>query len=405
MAPLAFALANATLWIEPLFLTRLSLSMLPHARPQIAPEDIAAVTESLGGPWLTSGPAVEAFEREFAARVDCAHAVALSSDAAAAHAAFFALGIGPGDEVLLPAIAFPALANAVVLLGATPVFADVEPSSLLISPTTAAARLSARTKAIVCVDYAGQCCDYESLRLLAGRQNLALVADSSHALGASSAGRKAGSMGDVSVFGFHPTMPMTTSEGGMVTTNVPEFAARMRTFRNHGVSDDDRQRAESGSWFYAVTHPGYNYRLSDMQCALGLSQLRRLAQWVERRRQLAQRYNAALAGVPGVTPLAVRPRVQHAYGLYVVRVELVNSGRDRSEIYTALYRAKIRADVHWLPLHLHPYYRQRFRTSPGLCPVAEQAYDEILSLPLFPAMTDADVDRVVNVIGETIGQR
>lgn len=366
----------------------MSEALIPYGRQTLERQDIEAVVAALQSDWLTTGPLVEAFEKAVAAVAEAEHAVALSSGTAALHTAMHALGIGPGDEVILPALTFAATANAVVYQGATPVFADVEAESLLIDPQSVAARITPRTRAILAVDYAGQPADYEALRVLADRHQLALVADACHSLGAADRGVPCGALADLSAFSFHPVKPITTGEGGMVVTRNSEWARRMRIFRNHGIASDHRQRQESGAWFYEMIELGFNYRLSDIHCALGLSQLQRLTPWVARRRQLASRYDAAFADSV-IRPLRVRPGVGHGYHLYVVRVP------QRDRIFSALRQAGIGVNLHYIPVHLHPFYRARFGTNAGLCPVAEAAYGEILSLPIFPELRDEEQGRVV----------
>lgn len=371
---------------------------LPYGRQWVDDDDVEAVAAVLRSDWLTCGPKVGEFERAVAGVVGAREAVAVSSGTAALHAAVFALGVGPGDEVIVPPMTFAATANCVVYQGGTPVFADVEPDTLLLDPAAVARRITPRTKAIIAVDYAGQPCRYDELRGLAERHGLALVADGCHALGASYKGKPVGSLARITAFSFHPVKHVATGEGGMATTDDAELANRMRLFRNHGVTTDHRQREAAGSWFYEMTDLGYNYRITDIQCALGVSQLRKLPAWLERRRQIAARYDAAFAATPGVRPLAVRPDAGHAYHLYVIRL----TGGDRGRAFAALRAAGIGANVHYIPVHLHPYYRRRFGTGPGLCPVAESAYEQIVSLPMFPRMTDADVDRVVRAVRDAV---
>jgi UDP-4-amino-4,6-dideoxy-N-acetyl-beta-L-altrosamine transaminase len=375
---------------------------LPYGRQEIGDDDIAAVVAVLRSDWLTTGPKVDEFEAAFARFVGAPEAVAVSSGTAALHAATFALGVGPGDEVIVPALTFAATANAVVYQGGTPVFADVDAATLLLDLEAAEALVTPRTRAVVAVDYAGQPCDADALRALCERRGLALVADACHALGAADRGRPVGTLADLTAFSFHPVKPITTAEGGMVTTADPALARRMRVFRNHGITTDHRQRTERGAWFYEMEELGYNYRLSDLHSALGLSQLAKLPAWAERRRAIAARYDAAFAALPGVTPLALRPEVEHAYHLYVVRLALPGRPDLRQEAFAALRAAGVLANVHYVPVHLHPYYRRRFGTAPGLCPRAEAAYGEILTLPIFPAMSDDDVDRVVAVLSRVV---
>jgi perosamine synthetase len=378
--------------------------MLPYGRQSVDEEDIAAVVEVLRSDWLTTGPKVTEFEQAFAHLTGVREAVAVNNGTAALHAAMYAIGIGPGDEVLVPAMTFAASANCVVYQGGIPVFVDVDPDTLLIDPVQAQAKITPRTKAIIVVDYAGQPCDYDRLRAIADRHDLWLVADACHALGGSYKGRPVGSLADLSTFSLHPVKPITSGEGGMVTTDDPDLAQRMRVFRNHGIPSDHRQRDQQGSWFYEMVDLGYNYRLTDFQCALGLSQLRKLPGWVARRREIARRYDAAFASMTAVQPLAVRPDVVHAYHLYMVRVHGPDIEMSRDEVFAALRAEGIGVNVHYIPVHLHPFYRQRFGTGPGLCPTAEAAYEQLITLPIFPAMSNADADTVVTGVHAVVSR-
>jgi len=375
---------------------------LPYARQWLYEDDIAAVVEVLRSQWLTTGPKVAEFERAFAEFVGTREAVAVSNGTAALHAAMYAIGIGPGDEAIVPPMTFAASANCVVFQGGTPVFADVDPDTLLLDPAQVEAKITPRTKAIIAVDYTGQPCDYDALRAIADRHGLILVADACHAPGGSYNGRPVGSLADLSIFSFHPVKHITTGEGGMITTDDPQLAQRMRVFRNHGISSDHRQREQQGSWFYEIADLGYNYRLADLQCALGMSQLRKLPGWVARRQEIARRYDAAFAEIPAVEPLSVREDVSHAYHLYVIQLDLTQLQATRSEVFAALRAEGIGVNVHYIPVHLHPFYRERFGIGPGLCPVAEAAYEQLISLPMFPAMTDEDVEDVVMAISKVI---
>lgn len=377
---------------------------LPYSRQWVSRADIRAVVEVLRSDWLTTGPAVERFERAVAEYVGVGQAVSLSSGTAALHGAMHALGIGPGDEVIVPAMTFAATANCVVFQGARPVFADVDPATLLVDPGVVEALITPRTRAIIAVDYAGQPSSYGALRRLADRYGLWLVADASHALGAAVGGQRVGSLADLSAFSLHAVKPITAGEGGVVTTDRPELAERIRRFRNHGFDKDHRQRAEAGSWQYQMVELGYNYRLTDIQAALGLSQLARLDRMVQRRQWIASLYDRHLGGMPGVRPLDVRPGIRHARHLYVVRLDRERFGLDRGKVYAALRRRGIGVGVHYLPVHLHPFYRRRFGTGAGMCPVAEAAYGAILSLPVFAAMTRADATRVIQAVAEVVAE-
>jgi perosamine synthetase len=377
-------------------------AILPYGRQTVTEEDVRLVVDVLRSDWLTTGPVVERFERAVADYVGAAEAVALSSGTAALHAAMFALGIGPGDEVIVPAMTFAATANCVVYQGGTPVFADVDPETLLLGPEQVAIRITPRTRAIIAVDYAGQPCDYEALGSIARDHDLVLVDDASHALGARDRGVPVGCLADLSTFSMHPVKPITTGEGGMVTTEDHTLAQLIRRFRNHGFSRDHRACEAAGSWYYEMTDLGYNYRLTDIQCALGLGQLSKLDAWLVRRREIAEQYDRALASLPGVRPLGRREDVVHAWHLYVVRVDRDSLGVDRAAMFRALRAEGIGVGVHYIPVHLHPFYRERYGTAPGLCPAAEAAYEEILSLPLFPAMADEDARDVVTALDTAI---
>jgi perosamine synthetase len=374
---------------------------IPYGMQWLDDADIQAVVDVLRSDWLTTGPKVAEFEEAFAQAVHSRHAVAVSNGTAALHCAVSAIDIGPGDDVIVPAMTFAATANCVVYRGGTPVFADVLDSTLLVDPADVEAKLTPRTVAVIAVDYAGQPCNYDKLRAITDRRSIRLIADACHSLGATYKGRAVGSLADLSVFSFHPVKHLTTGEGGMIVCDDEDLADKMRVFRNHGITSCHRQREEEGTWFYEMVDLGWNYRLTDFQCALGISQLRKLSAWVARRREIARRYDEAFAEMPGITPLRVDNEVTHAYHLYVVRIEPTEC-RDRLSVFNALRGRGILVNVHYVPVHLHPLYRQRFGTTEGMCPVAEKAYEEILSLPMFPRMTDHDVERVINACREEV---
>ena len=375
-------------------------SFIPYGRQWVDEEDIAAVVEVLKSDWLTTGPIVEKFENALAKFVGAKYGVSLSSGTAALHAAMHAAGISPGDEVIVPAMTFVATANAVVFEGGIPVFADVDPNMLLIDPTKVEEKITSRTKAIVAVDYAGQPCHYDGLREIADRHGLILIADACHALGAEYKGRKVGTVADLTVFSFHPVKSITTGEGGMVTTDDPNLAQRMRIFRNHGITSDHRQRQADNSWFYEMAELGYNYRLTDIQCALGLSQLKKLPKWLVRRQEIARQYDHAFSSLSEISPLEVRHEVSHAYHLYVVKLGIERLKGNRAQVFASLRKEGIGVNVHYIPVHLHPFYRHRFGTKMGDCPFAENAYERIISLPIFPLMSNNDVDHVISALGK-----
>jgi UDP-4-amino-4,6-dideoxy-N-acetyl-beta-L-altrosamine transaminase len=374
-------------------------AFLPYGKQEISAADITAVVDALSSHWLTTGPRVSEFEKAFAEHCNVAEGVAVNSGTAALHCAMRAAGVRAGDEVIVPAITFAASANAAIYEGAVPVFADIEAETLLIDVASVAAKISDKTRAIVAVDFAGQPADYGALRALAKARNIKLVADACHAPGATYKGRTTGTLADISCFSFHPVKHLTTCEGGMATTDDRQMAAHMRRFRNHGIDSDFRMREQSGVHSYDIVELGYNYRLSDLQCALGIAQLSRLKEWVAARQGIAAMYEQRFMNIAGVTPLKVHADRTHAYHLYVVKLD---EAIDRDRVFSRLRADAIGANVHYSPVYLHSFYQQRgYRR--GIAPVAEAVSKTILTLPLFPAMTPSDVDRVVGSLISAIG--
>jgi perosamine synthetase len=373
-------------------------SYIPYSQQWIDEKDIQAVLDVLRSDWLTTGPTVMKFERAVADFVGAKEAVAVSNGTAALHAAMNAIGIGPGDEVILPPITFVATANAIVFQGGTPVFADVDPGTLLLDPEQVKQKISSRTKAIIAVDYAGQPCEYDTLKEIAQKNGLCLVADACHSLGATYRGKKVGTLADLTVFSFHPVKHITTGEGGMVVTNNPEYGNEIRRFRNHGIDKDHYRRSQQGSWYYEITRMGYNYRMTDIQCALGISQLQKLPQWILRRRQIAEHYDAILGKNDNIDLLLAKSFVEHAYHLYVILVNFKAIGISRQSLFKIIQKEGIGVNVHYIPVHFHPFYQEKFGLSRGLCPVAEHNYEQILSLPIFPKMSDREIEKVIRVI-------
>lgn len=373
-------------------------TLLPYGRQQIDDDDIQAVVDVLRSDWLTTGPKVAEFEGAFAEYVGSEEAVAVCNGTAALHAAVAALGIAPGDEVIVPAMTFAASANCVVYQGGTPVFADVDAETLLIDPLEVEAKITSQTKAVVAVDYAGQPADYDVLLEIADRHGIAVISDACHALGASYKGRKVGTLSNLSAFSLHPVKHITAGEGGVVTTNDPTFATQMRIFRNHGITSDHRQRESAGSWFYEMVNLGFNYRLTDFQCALATSQLKKLDGWIDRRQEIAARFDGVFAELPAIRPLKVMRGVSHAYHLYVIRLDANLLRVARRQVFAALRAEGIGGNVHYIPVHLHPFYRNRFGTAPGMCPTAEAVYEDLLTLPMFAGMNDDDVEDVIEAL-------
>jgi perosamine synthetase len=369
-------------------------AFLPYGKQEIGAADLEAVAEALTAAWLTTGPKVGEFEKAFAAHCGVREGVAVNSGTAALHCAMRAADVHTGDEVIVPALTFAASANAALYQGAMPVFADVEPDTLLVDPESVRRHITPRTRAIVAVDYAGQPADYDALRELADGRGIRLIADACHSPGATYNGRNTGTLADISCFSFHPVKHMTTCEGGMAVSDDEKLAARMRRFRNHGIDSDHRSRDAACCHAYDMVELGYNYRIPDLLCALGLAQLPRLAGWVHARQKIAALYDRAFARVEQVTPLKTRSDRTNAYHLYVVKLD---PALDRDAVFRGLRQAGIGANVHYAPVYLHSYYRARGYAK-GLCPVAERASRHILTLPMFPAMTEADVQRVVDCL-------
>jgi len=377
--------------------------LLPYGRQSLDDADVQAVVEVLKSDWLTTGPKIGEFEERFAAWVGARHAVSFSSGTAALHGAAFAAGLGPGDEAITTPMTFCATANCILYQGATPVFADVSPDTLNIDPQEVSQKITSRTKAIIAVDYAGHPAALDELGELAKAQGQGalLIEDACHALGAEFRGKRVGGIADMTVFSFHPVKHLTTGEGGMVATNNARLAETLRRFRNHGVSSEARERQESGQWFYEMVLLGFNYRLTDIACALGLSQLDKLAANLARRREIAAQYAEAFRDLPAIVVPAVRDGVNPAWHLYPVRLKLEALAVGRGEIFRALRAENIGVNVHYIPVHQHPYYRERFTLKESY-PVAEDAYERLISLPMFHGMTDADVGDVVRAVSKVI---
>src|SRR5450432_1273926 len=349
-------------------------TLLPYGRQSIDEADIQAVVDTLRSDWLTTGPRIAEFEDAIASWVGAKYAVSFSSGTAALHGAAFAAGLKSGDEAVTSPLTFAATANCVLYQGAIPVFADVLPGTLNLDPAQAALRVTSRTKAILPVDYAGHPAALDSILQLAERHGLIVIEDACHALGAEYRNRRVGGIAHMTVFSFHPVKHLTTGEGGMVTTDNPVFAETLRRFRNHGITSGARERQRDGQAHYEMVLLGFNYRLTDIASALGLQQLTKLEQNLARRRQIASRYDAAFRNLPELFRPQVCDDVKPAWHLYPVRLELEKLSVDRDQVVRALRAENIGVNVHYIPVHLHAYYRDRFGYSGGEYPVAESAY-------------------------------
>jgi len=377
-------------------------ALLPYGRHAIDEDDVAAVVAALRGALITTGPAVAAFERGFAEAVGARHAVAVSSGTAALHTAIFAAGLGPGDEAVTTPLTFVATSNAALYQGATPVFADVRRDTLTLDPSAAAAALTSRTRALMPVHFAGQVCDVEAWAALARDRGLTLIQDAAHALGAESRGRRIGGGPGLTIFSLHPVKHVTTGEGGVITTDDPALAERMRRFRNHGLATDAATRDAHGRLWAEMVDLGYNYRITDIQAALGLSQLAKLDRFLARREAIAERYVAALKDQPGLALPEVVPDARHAWHIFPVLLESARLAGDRAAVYAALRAENIGVTFHYVPAYWHPYYAARGYAR-GLCPVAEDAAERLLTLPLFPSMMEGDVTDVLTAVRKVLG--
>jgi UDP-4-amino-4,6-dideoxy-N-acetyl-beta-L-altrosamine transaminase len=372
--------------------------VLPYGQHLIDQKDIAAVVDVLESARITCGPRVLEFEEAFADAVGSSYAVSFSSGTAALHAAAFAAKLSSEHEAITSPLTFCATANCVVYQGARPKFADVETGTLLIDPERIAELIGDRTRVILPVDYGGQPADLDVILKLAEECGAIVIEDACHSLGARYRGRRVGSLSHMTVFSLHPVKHVTSGEGGMVTTNQRELVDRLRIFRNHGIDSDARSRNQVGEWYYEMVALGFNYRLSDIACGLGLSQLARLPEMVTRRERIAARYSGALADVPGIRRPVERSKGESSWHLYPIRLCLGEVRAGRAEIVCALHAEGIGASVHYIPVYLHPYYQHHLHYGRGICPVSEQAYEELISLPIFPSMTERDVEDVIEAV-------
>ena len=376
---------------------------IPYGRQVIDDADIDAVVEVLRGDWLTQGPAVREFEEALAERCGAPHAVSFSSGTAALHAAAFAAGLGPGDELLTSAITFAASANCAAYVGATPSFADIDPATWNVSAATVEAGLSERTRAVVPVDFAGLPAPIEEIRAAIG-DDVCLIEDAAQALGALASGEPVGScsQADMAIFSLHPVKSITGAEGGVVTTRDPALAERLRQFRNHGfVASREHLEQDPGGWHREQHVLGFNYRLSDVHSALALSQLAKLDRFIEARNGVAARYRSALGSIAELAmPPEAPPGSRHAYHLFVIWHR--GGAEARRRLYDGLHEREILVQVHHVPVYLHPWYRRTYGYEPGLCPEAERYYGACLSLPCYPTLTESDQQRVIEAIRELV---
>ena len=372
---------------------------IPFHAPEIGEAEIDSVVETLRSGWLTTGPKVKNFETDFARYIGCSHAVAVNSATAALHLALEAIGIEEGDEVILPTMTFTATAEVVLYFRARPVLVDCEPNTLNVDPTQVEKAITPRTRAIIPVHIAGQPCAMNQILHIAEKHKLRVIEDAAHALPARYHGRTVGTIGDITCFSFYATKTITTGEGGMATTENPEWAERMRVMSLHGISHDAWNRyTKEGSWYYEVVAPGYKYNLTDIGAAIGIEQLKKSDRFANARRRIAELYSESFAGLPEVQTPVCRPGIEHAWHLYVIQLDLDRLSIDRGQFIEALKNEGIGTSVHFIPLHLHPFYRDRFGHKPTDFPRASDAYQRILSLPIYPRMSDDDTNSVIGAV-------
>lgn len=370
--------------------------MIPYGRQSITEEDIQAVVDVLHSDYLTTGPKVLDFEKKVADYVGAKYAVAIANGTAALHAACFAAEIGKGDEVITTPITFAASANCVFYCGGKPVFADINSETYNISPEEIEKKITEKTKAVIPVHFTGQPCDMERILGIAKKHHLVVIQDGAHALGADYKGQKIGSIGDMTIFSFHPVKHITTGEGGMVVTNNEEFYKRLILFRSHGITRDENLLLKNeGSWYYEQLVLGYNYRITDIQCALGISQLKRLDDFIERRRGLVERYNAAFAENPKIKTPYMAEGCNSSWHLYIIQVD------ERREVFEKLRAAGIGVNVHYIPVYKHPYYQEN-GYGDVYCENAEALYKHIISLPLYSDLTNKQQDYVIETVRKIV---
>ncbi len=373
---------------------------IPYGRQWIDEEDIKAVVEVLKGDWITQGPKIEEFERKIAEYVGTKYAVAFNSGTSALHASMFAAGVGEGDEVITTPLSFVATSNSILYVGAKPVFVDIDMKTYCMDVRKIESAITERTRLILPVDLAGYPIDMREIRKIADERGLIVVEDAAHALGAMRYGMMVGQEADMTMFSFHPVKHITTGEGGIVVTNNEEYYEKLKMFRTHGITKDEKMMTKNdGPWYYEMHYLGYNYRITDFQCALGLSQLEKLEKFIERRNEIARMYDEAFRNNPTITtpPKPPYEYSRHAYHIYPI---LLDERLDRRQIFMKLRERGILCQVHYIPIHLQPYYRKRFKYDEGSFKNAEEYYRREITIPLYPRMSDDDVEYVIKNVKE-----
>ncbi|CAN7156762.1 UDP-4-amino-4,6-dideoxy-N-acetyl-beta-L-altrosamine transaminase [Paenibacillus sp. LjRoot56] len=381
-------------------------SLLPYGQQWVDEQDIQEVSAVLRSSFLTQGPKIEQFEEAVAKQAGATYAVAFCNGTAALHAACFAAGIKEGDEVITSPLTFVASSNCVLYEGGTPVFADVDPETYLLTVEQMKAKLTSRTKAIIPVDFSGQPVNMQAFQAFARENNLVMIQDAAHSFGASYDGQPVGSVADMTMLSFHPVKPVTTAEGGVIVTNNELYAKKLRLFRSHGITRDlqELEHESEGPWYYEMQELGYNYRMTDMQAALGLSQINRLDRFISFRNEIAAKYDAAfqvLEDKGWIRRPVVREQAHSGWHLYILQLKLEHLTVDRRQIFEALRAENIGVNVHYIPVYLNPYYA-KLGYKQGLCPTAEQLYTSFITLPLFPKMDDRDVEDTIQAVNKVL---
>lgn len=372
-------------------------STIPYGKQWIDEKDIKEVVKTLRSGWITQGPKIDEFEKAVASYCKAKYAVAFSSGTAALHAAYFVAGIREGDEVITTPITFSATANAAVYCGGKPIFADIKKDTLIINPKEIEKKITKKTKVIAPVDFTGHPCDYDEIKNIAKKHDILIIEDAAQALGSQYKGKMVGSFSDMTIFSFHPVKVITTGEGGMVATNTKRFYEELKVFRTHGI----RKKPEKGGWYYDIEEPGFNYRITDFQCALGISQLKKIDMFIKKRRNIVAAYNKAFKTLEEIVTPAEKEGAKSSWHIYVIQLAKTLRYK-RKEIFETLQKEGIGVQVHHMPVHLLPFYKKAFGYKKGDYPVAEEYYQMAITLPLFPKMTQEEVKKVISVVNEVI---
>lgn len=376
---------------------------LPYCSQWLDEKEIGEVLDSLKSDWITTGPKMVLFEEKFKEFIGSKYAVAVNSGTAALHISTSSINIKPGDEVITTPLSFVASANSVVYRGGTPIFADIKKDTYNIDPNEIKKKITSKTKAIIPVHFTGQPCDMDEIFAIAKENDLVIIEDAAHAVDAEYKGKKIGNISDLTIFSFHPAKNMTTAEGGMVTTNKEEYHEKLLKFRTHGISKDAVNRfLKSGNYKYDMQYLGFRYNLSELHASLGIHQLDKLESFQKRRREIVKIYNKEFQDFEEITIPYVKNNVKHSWHLYIIQINLENLGVDRDHIFRALREENIGVNVHYIPIHYHSFYQNKFGLKKGILPNVEWLFPRLLTIPLFPKMTDDDVFDVINSLEKVL---